>query len=264
MAMKGSLLFLGSGSSAGVPEIGCHCSVCSSSLEKNKRLRPSCLLEIKNKKFLLDASPDLRVQFLRHDILHIDGLILTHAHYDHIGGLDELRKLNLMEHHPIDCLLSEDTFAEIKKSFYYMFKPLNKESTLFTQLNFSILKENSGIVNFKDVWISYFSYFQKETKITGYKIGNLAYISDIKKYSDEIFKFLEGVDILILSALRKEVSPVHFNLDEAIAFAEMVNPKKTFFTHIAHELDHEEVNAMLPATMSLAFDGLKIGFNYER
>ena len=262
--MKGKLLFLGSGGSSGIPEIGCHCSVCKSSFFKNKRLRPSCLIEVNKKVLLIDASPDFRYQALKYNINHIDGLLLTHAHYDHTGGLDELRTFTILEKKPIPCLLSKDTLDEIKKSYYYFFKPQISEGSLFAQLSFVELDEDSGFTIFQGINIGYVSFFQKKTKVTGYMIGNVAYISDIKEYSDDIVAFLQDIDILVLSAIRKEPSPVHFGLNEALSFANKVKAKKTYLTHIAHEVDHDRVSSDLPKNVTLAYDGLEIEFDYDR
>jgi phosphoribosyl 1,2-cyclic phosphate phosphodiesterase len=262
--LKGNLLFLGTGSSAGVPMIGCNCSVCRSSCLKNKRLRSSCLVEVDNKILLLDVPVDFREQALKLNINHIDGLILTHAHYDHIGGLDDLRAYYLLENKPVSCLLSKETLSEVKKGFHYIFNPINKKSSISAQLDFQAFEKDFGETLFQKIKIKYLSYFQKETKVTGYIIGNLAYITDIKEFSDDIFTQLKGVDILILSALREESSSVHFNLKEAISFAEKVNAKHTYFTHIAHDLDHDKISEILPKNIYLAYDGLKIEFDYER
>lgn len=262
--MKGKLLFLGSGASAGIPEIGCDCSVCQSTNEKNKRLRPSCLIKLEKKQLLVDASPDFRYQALKYKINHIDGLLLTHGHYDHTGGIDELRTLNLKEKKAIDCLLSKETLEVLKKSYYYLFLPKSKEGSLFTDLSFFELDKDSGQISFQGINIFYCSYFQKKTKVTGFKIGKLAYISDIKEYPNNIFDFLKDIDILVLSALRPEPSPVHFGLEEALSFVNRAKPKKTFFTHIAHEMDHEKVSLALPPSVKLAYDGLEIEFDYDK
>ena len=260
--MRGSFLFLGTGASAGVPEIGCKCSVCTSSSEKNKRLRPSCLVKIKDKIFLVDVSPDFRYQALKYNIDHIDGLIVTHPHYDHIAGLDDLRIYYLLEKKAIPTLLSDATYKELKKSFHYLFQTMSKERSLSAQLQFQILEKDFGEIIFQGIKIKYLSYFQKETKVTGYKFGDLAYVSDIREYSDEIFENLKETNTLIISALRDIPSPVHFSLEEAVTFAEKVKPKRTYFTHIAHEVDHEKVSKDLPKNIFLAYDGLEIEFFY--
>ena len=262
--MQGKLLFLGTGSSAGIPMIGCKCAVCLSSSAKNKRFRPAALLEVNGKKLLIDASPDFREQALKYDITNIDGLLLTHAHYDHIGGLDELRIFYLLEKKHVPCLLSKETLEELKRSYYYLFCSANTKRTLSAQFDFLPLEKDVGEVIFQDIKIGYLSYFQKEAKVTGYKIGDLAYVSDIKEYSEDIFTHLRGVNTLIVSALRENDSPMHFNLQDALAFAKKVNAKKTYFTHIAHDIDHEKMQKTLPQNIYFAYDGLEIEFFYER
>jgi phosphoribosyl 1,2-cyclic phosphate phosphodiesterase len=255
--VKSFFLFLGTGASSGIPEIGCHCNVCRSISKKNKRLRPSLLVKVKNKTLLIDASPDFRTQALRHHINHIDALLLTHAHYDHIGGIDDLRVFSFASKKPINCFLSEETFREVEKRFSYLFKKNKENETLSARFNFSILEEDKGEFVFQGVKINYFSYFQKNVKVLGYRIGKLAYVSDIKEYKEDIFESLKNLDVLVLSALRENFSPVQFNLEEAIAFAKEVKAKKTYFTHIAHEIYHEKILETLPENIFLAYDGLE-------
>jgi phosphoribosyl 1,2-cyclic phosphate phosphodiesterase len=215
------------------------------------------LIKIKNKTLLLDATPDFRAQALKYHITHIDALLLTHAHYDHIGGLDDLRTFSMQTGKPIDCFLSEETFKEVKNRFSYLFKEREKDETLSAKFKFTVLEGDEGEKNFQGIKIKYFSYFQKKVKVLGYRIGKLAYISDIKEYNETIFENLKDLDMLVLSALRENVSPVQFNLKEAISFAEKVKAKKTYFTHIAHEIDHEKVLEILPENIFLAYDGLE-------
>lgn len=215
------------------------------------------------KKLLLDVAPDFRQMALNYNISYIDGLIITHAHYDHIGGLDELRVFFLKNKKPIPCLLSESSFQELKNRYGYLFKTKNKTS-LSVELDFKMLKGQFGKVSFVDTQISYFSYFQKSTEVTGFKIGNLAYVTDIKEYDEELFKALEGVDILILSALREGLSPVHFNFSTAIEFAQKTKAKQVYFTHIAHETDHKQASRLMPPQMQIAYDGLEIEFEYAK
>lgn len=260
--MKAKFLFLGTGSSSGVPVLGCKCSVCLSKDEKNKRLRSSALIKIDGKTFLLDVSPDFRQQGLKNSINHIDGLLLTHAHYDHIGGLDDLRSFNFMEEKPIACLLSRETLEELKKGYHYIFKTPSKEDTLSTQLEFFILEKEFGEINFQGIKISYFSFHQKSTKVSGFRIGNLAYVSDIRAYNEELFSHLKDLNVLILSALRDEPSPSHFSIKEASDFAKKVGAEKTYFTHIAHEIDHNVTSKSLIKNNFLAYDGLELEFDY--
>lgn len=261
--MKAKFLFLGTGSSMGVPLIGCECSVCKSKSHYNKRLRPSGLITVDNKNFLLDVGPDFRYQALKYNIKTIDGLLLTHTHYDHVGGIDDLRIYNFIQKKAIPCLLSKESEEDLKIRYLHLF-PIDEEVlNLGAQFDFHVLEKKEGSINFEGIDVNYFSYVQGGCTVTGYKIGDLAYISDIKQFDDSIFKNLKGVNTLIISAVRHQNSPVHFSVEEAIKFSNEVKPKNTYFTHIAHEIDHEKENKKLNKNMQFAFDGMEIEFNYE-
>ncbi len=262
--MKAQLLFLGTGASTGIPQIGCNCAVCKSKFKKNKRLRPSALLKISGKRILIDVAPDFRGMALKHRINHLHGLILTHVHYDHIGGLDDLRIYYLDDRKPIDCLLSESSYRELKKRYGYLFKKKEHKTSLSVEFDFQVLKKTFGFTYFQNLEVEYFSYFQKNMKVTGYRFGDLAYITDISEYSPKLIKTLKGVKTLILSALRENFSPVHFNFKKALAFIKKVQPEKVYLTHLAHEVDHKKVEQKLPPNVFLAFDGLQIEFKYDR
>lgn len=261
--MQGSFQFLGSGGSMGIPVIGCECSVCTSSQSKNKRLRPSGILKLQDKIFLMDVGPDFRYQALKYKINHIDGLLLTHIHFDHIAGVDELRIYYYRENQKIPCLLSPESLDELKDRYHYLFRPVGEATTISAQLEFQLLEED-GNTSFQGVNIQTCHYFQGNMKVTGYRIGDFAYISDIKEYEDDIFPFLKGVKHLIVSALRKDPSPVHFNIEQAVAFAQKVKPDEAYFTHIAHEMDHDKVSKDLPKGIYLGYDGLTIEFTYDK
>ncbi|MDN3505718.1 MAG: MBL fold metallo-hydrolase [Simkaniaceae bacterium] len=258
--MQAKLLFLGTGGSAGVPIITCKCKVCTSSSPFNKRYRPSALLTIGKKNFLIDVGPDFRDQALHYNIDFLDGVYLTHTHYDHIGGIDELRIFYLKHKLRLPTLASIDSYNELRHRFHYLFNTKQSDGSLQAQLDFQILEEDFGKTKFGGVPVTYVSYTQANMKVTGYRWGGLAYISDIREYSDRVVEEIKGVDTLVLSALRYTPSEVHFSIEEAIAFARKVGAKRTFFTHIAHDLDHEETNQKLPADMCLAHDGLEIPF----
>ena len=258
--MKASALFLGTGASTGIPVIGCKCSVCVSSNPKNIRMRPSLFVEVNKKKLLIDVGPDFRPQALQHHINDIDGLLLTHAHYDHIGGLDDLRILYFMKQTPIPCLLSKECFSEIKSRYDHLFRRATKKTSLAVQFDFTLLEDNAGVCEFEGIKVGYFSYKQGSTKVLGFRIGDLAYITDIKDYDDTIFSSLKGIKTLIISALREKISPVQFNFEQASSFAKKAKAEKVYITHIAHETDHEK---KLPPNMKFAFDGLKLDFAYE-
>lgn len=260
MKKQGTCLFLGTGSSMGVPMIGCHCPVCSSSDPHNKRMRPSVLLKIDNKKILVDCGPDFHVQALLYHLDQLDGVILTHGHYDHTAGVDELRIYYMRSRKPLPCLMSSQTATDITTRFGYIFEPDASYDQLVTKFDVQILPEDKGKVDFLNLPIRYFSYKQAQMQVNGFRFGNLAYVTDIREYSPSIFKELEGVEVLILSALRYTPSPLHFSVDEAIEFSKKVGAKMTWLIHIAHELDHEKTNTYLPENVRMAYDGLEIDF----
>lgn len=262
--MEATFVMLGSGASTGIPIIGCDCETCTSNNPKNIRMRPSALLKLQNKTLLIDVGPDFRQQALKHQIYSIDGLLLTHVHFDHIAGIDELRTYYFRTKKPLPCLLSAESLDELKLRYHYLFQPIGKVTTMSAQLEFQMLEEESGNVDFEDTSIDYCSYFQGPMKVTGYRIGNLSYISDIREYEEGIFDILKGTETLILSALREDVSPVHFNIEEAIEFAQKVGAKQTFFTHIAHSIEHEKVEKRLPKGIHLGYDGLTLTFDDMR
>ena len=244
--MRASFLFLGTGGSAGIPMIGCECAVCRSSSSYNKRLRSAGLIRIKEKNFLIDVGPDFRSQALKHNINHLTGVLLTHAHSDHIAGIDDLRAYYFLNKIKLPCLLSKETFEEIKLRYHYILKPLAKDKSLSAQIDFNILPKDFGDLVFEGVRFAYFSYFQTSMKVTGFRVGNFAYVSDIREYSKQVLDILQGVEVLVLSALKHIPTAMHFSIDEAVAFARLTSAKKIYLTHIAHDLEYAETNAILP------------------
>ena len=258
--MQATFLFLGTGASAGVPLIGCQCGVCRSTDVRNQRLRPSGLLRVNDRSFLIDIGPDFRQQALKYQIRHLDGLLLTHTHYDHIAGIDELRVINFRQKKPFPCLLSKESLAELNLRYYYLFKQPEEGSSRSAQIDCRILPKEEGIIDFAGMEIAYTSYRQGLMKVNGFRIGRFAYISDIRQYSEDIFSFLEGVDQLVLSALRAEPSQVHFSLQEAADFAKKANVRQTWLTHLSHAVDHETACQNLPSAVQPGYDGQEIVF----
>ncbi|MBS3904842.1 MAG: MBL fold metallo-hydrolase [Simkania sp.] len=259
--MKAELLFLGTGGSSGVPMIGCLCDVCQSSSSLNKRLRSSVLLRWRDRQVLIDAGPDLREQALRHRINRLDAVILTHAHFDHIGGLDDLRVYYLIEGKPLACLVSKETYLEIKNRSSYLLEPKQLGKSLPAQLDFMILERDFGDVFFQGLQWHFVSYIQGGQKVLGFRVGNLAYISDIREYSMRVIEEIKGIKTLVVSALRENPSQMHFSIKEAIEFSRAVGAERTWFTHMSHEVNHEVISHVLPSNISLAYDGLTIDFD---
>lgn len=256
--MHASFLFLGTGASAGVPIIGCPCAVCHSTNPRNKRLRPSGLLRLGGKVLLIDIGPDFRQQALVHNLTQLDGLLLTHTHYDHVAGIDELRVMNFRQKAPFPCLLSQESLDDLHRRYYYLFQKPSSTASHAAQLACQALEGESGETEFLGLRIQYVSYAQGGMKVTGFRMGNFAYISDIREYAPTIFDALRGVEKLVLSALRAERSPVHLSIAEAAEFAERVGARETYLTHLSHAVDAEHA---LPQGVALGYDGLEVSFD---
>ena len=258
---KGKFLFLGTGASSGIPIIGCKCTVCLSESSFNKRYRPSGLLTLGDKKFLIDAGPDFRDQALRAAITHLTGVLFTHAHYDHIGGIDDLRIFYFIEKSPVKCLASESTLKHLEVRYPYLFEPHVEGKSVTARFDWTLLDNKRGYINFLEEKIHYITYIQGTIEVTGFRFGDLAYIPDIREYDDTIFKDLKGVNTLIVSALRHTPSYMHFTVDQAVDFAQKIEAGNVFLTHISHELDHDETNNYLPDGIQMAYDGLELEFD---
>jgi len=259
---QAKVVFLGTGASTGVPVIGCDCKVCSSDNPKNKRLRPGLLLSCDGKTFVVDAGPDFREQALSYKIKTPDALFLTHTHYDHIGGLEEFRAFSYHNKVPIPCYVSRPSFESIQKLYYYLFTPKTDTKNSTAQFDFHILEKSYGEVQVCGHTIEHFSYVHGGMAVLGYKFGRLAYVTDIKEYTEEVISALRDIDILILSATCLKHSHLHMTVDEAVAFSQKVQPKKTYFVHLGHEIEYEYVSSLLPAGISLAYDGHEFEYSW--
>lgn len=242
----------------GVPVIGCSCAVCQSTSPFNNRTRPSALITIQNKVFLIDAGPDFRQQALRFHIHHIDGILISHAHHDHTAGLDDLRPLYYKCQTPLPALLSKATADDIRERYYYIFKTGHSYDKYAARIDLHLLPDLEGEVIFQGIPIQYMTYEQGGMQVNGFRFGNLAYLTDLRHFPPTIFKHLEGVKVLVISALRFTPSPLHFSIDEAVEFAQKAGAQQTWLTHLSHELDYEKTNAYLPPSIRLAYDGLEI------
>ena len=256
--MSAKITFLGTSFCLGVPVVGCKCDVCVSKNKKNKRLRPSILLELEGKKILVDVAPDFREQALKHQINDIDALFLTHAHYDHVAGFDDLRVFFYLNDKKIPCILSEDTLKSLKKTFHYLFKGKSNQTVDDIRMDMKVLENDFGDFDLFNKKFRYFSYFQENAKVNGFKINNFAYVTDIKKYTDELVDELMDIDTLVISAPLEEPTNSHFGFEDVLSFSREVKAKKTIITHISHFIDHEKVMKKLPKDFSIAYDSMEI------
>lgn len=255
--MKGKLLFLGTGNSVGVPIVGCSCPVCHSSDPRNKRLRSSVLISTEDKNFIIDVGPDFREQALKFGIEKLDGVLITHIHYDHTAGLGDLRPFCFHREKPLPLLMSEQSFQDIKIRFSYLFETESREFEVHL-----LPSQPSGVVYFENIPIQYVTYEQSRMSVNGFKIGNLAYISDIRRFPENIFNSLAGVKTLVISALKFVPSHLHFSVDEAVDFANKLKAEKVWLTHLSHEIDYTHTASYLPQYVRVAYDGLVIDFDY--
>ncbi len=249
------LTFLGTGTSVGVPTIGCKCKVCQSTDQHDKRLRASALVEYGCRRILIDCGPDFRQQMLNVEFRKIDAVLLTHIHYDHVGGLDDLRPF--CKFGEVNVYADAITSNGLRHTIPYCFDKHKYPGVPSIRLNTIKPHENLEI---DGLTITPIKVMHDKLPILGYRLGNLLYITDMKTIDDEEFNYFKGVKTLIINALR--FSPQHHShltVEEAISFAKRVGADRTFFTHMGHDIGlHEEVNQMLPKDIKLAYDGQSI------
>lgn len=251
------ILFLGTGTSHGIPVIGCDCATCTSVLEKNKRLRSSVLITADNKNILIDTSIDFRQQALRYRIRNIDAVLFTHHHVDHIFGLDDTRVFNKMQKKKIPCYAGAETIQKLKHVFSYIFDYPDIPGGI-PMLDFKTVDARPFDV--MGVYVTPIEIMHGALPIYAYRIGKLVYATDCSYIPERSMEQFRGTEILILDCLRIRKHPTHFNLEEAVAAAEKIGAQQTYFTHMSHEIEHESVSRSLPSNMALAYDGLKITF----
>jgi phosphoribosyl 1,2-cyclic phosphate phosphodiesterase len=255
--MKAVLTVLGSGTSMGVPTIGCSCRVCTSTDPHDRRTRPSIMLEYEGRCVLIDTTPDFREQAIREHITHLDAVLYTHAHADHILGLDDVRPLSLRHHEKIPLYAYPSTAEALQKIFRYIFDSEYKYGGLarvqMNHLNGSL--ELFG-ARFEPVTV-----LHGDAEIHGFRFGSAAYLTDFSAIPPASMERLRGLDILFLDALRHRPHPTHSTVANSLKLVEELQPRRAFFTHISHDLPHEETNRDLPGHVRLAHDGLKLEFD---
>ena len=252
-----SLTFLGTGTSQGVPIIGCKCKVCTSTHAKDKRMRSSVCLHLNGKNIVIDAGPDFRMQMLQHNIDDVEAIFITHDHSDHTAGLEDVRPYNFRQKKPMPLYATLTTERSLRKRYAYAFqKNPYPGSPAFEFVRISKNKKFSlnGVV-FQPIEVIH----GFNSLVMGFRFLNTTYITDCKYIVPKELKKMEGTEILIINALHHNEHHSHLNLKEAIALSGKLNPKQTYFTHISHGMGlHDEVNASLPENIALAFDGLRI------
>lgn len=246
--------FLGTGTSHGVPMIGCDCPTCTSTNPRDSRWRPSIYIETDDgHAILVDAGPDLRAQALRFGLRRVDAIVFTHGHADHILGIDEIRRFNSLQRRPMACFGDRPTLDDIERMFGYVFDPATPKGGGLPQIALFTIAGPFCIGRQEVVPIP---IFHGSRQILGLRFGTFAYLTDCSRIPDQSWPLLEGLDVLVLDALRERPHPTHFSLDEAVHVARRIAARRTLFTHMCHDLAHDATNARLPQGIELAYDGL--------
>ncbi len=248
-------VFLGTGTSQGVPVISCKCEVCQSQDHKDKRLRTSLLLSIEGKNIVIDTGPDFRQQMLRENVDHLEAVVFTHEHKDHIAGMDDIRAFNFSSKKPMEIYASDLVEIGLKKEFHYVFADFKYPGIPQVNLH-KIVDQPFDVVGEKFTPINVMHY---KLPVKAFRIRNFAYITDANFIEDKEFDKLRGIDYLVINALRKTTHISHFNLAEALEIIKELKPKKAYLTHISHLMGkHKEVSKELPNNVFIAYDGLQL------
>jgi len=282
--MSLELLFLGTGTSAGVPMIGCDCEVCHSHDPRDQRTRPSVLVRYPSKpdgkdpagqpayrQFLIDTTPEMRVQLIRHEIKRIDGVMFTHTHADHVFGIDDLRRFNAVMQTPVRVYVEQLTLDALRAMFSYIFEPhkhANPDKTFLPNLIPQLIEAGVPLELFGTRWTP-LRLMHGRRPILGFRVddtsdssgdtrGSLAYCTDVSRIPPETYPLLENLDVLVIDALRYRHHPTHMTVDQALGVIDQVKPKRAYLTHIAHDIQHADLDARLPEHVFLAFDGLTV------
>ena len=249
--------FLGTGTSTGVPVIGCQCAICTSSDPRNKRLRQSVKIEANGKYFLIDTTPDLRLQLLREPIPRLDFILFTHSHSDHLMGLDDIRPFNFRQGETIHAFANAATAKAIRRSFSYIWN----DSQIGGGKPQLELHEVDGPFRYDGIEVIPLPVCHGDWTILGYRIGPFAYVTDTNGIPESTGVLLRGVDTLALDGLRvSPPHPTHFTIGEAIDAAKLIGARMTYLIHLTHDIDHASLEATLPDNVRIAYDGLRLEF----
>ncbi|MBM3779339.1 MAG: MBL fold metallo-hydrolase [Acidimicrobiia bacterium] len=234
--------------------IGCDCTVCRSSDPRDRRLRPSILVEDgAGARLLVDTTPDLREQALRHDLRRVDAVLFTHGHADHVLGLDDLRRFNVLQGGELACYATSDTWESLRRTFYYVFDGVSRQGGGIPKIDARVIDGPFAAAGLNVVPVP---LFHGPAPILGFRFGSFAYLTDCSRIPDESWPLVEGVETLIIDALRDRPHPTHFTVREALEACARIGPARAWLTHMTHDLGYQETSARLPPGVELAYDGL--------
>ena len=253
------LTFLGTGTSFGVPQIGCRCPTCTSPDPRDRRTRSGALIEARGVRLLVDTPPELRLQLVAAGVDRLDAVLFTHAHADHVHGIDDLRALSVRQGAVLPAYGSRATMAELVAKFPYIFDPafVVQPGTSKPELAAHVLEPGSRSA-VAGVPVLPLALPHGDHQVFGYRVGAMAYLTDVKSIPEEVAPALAGLEVLVLNALLSHPHPLHLSIPEAVAAAQRIGARRTFFTHLTHEMTHAALAASLPAGIAPAYDGLVI------
>lgn len=249
------LIVLGTGTSFGVPMIGCECPVCTSTNPHNKRMRCSAYLEVGDTHLLIDTSTELRLQAIQNHIKRVDAILFTHYHADHVSGLDDVKAFNGIKGGPLTCFGDVGTEAQLQERYAYAFAGTPWVGAI-PHIVFTVVDEQPFYA--EGVEVIPIPLEHGRIRSTGYRIGNIAYLTDTNGISRSSRELLRGLDVMVVDALRQRPHPTHFNIEQALEVIQDVKPRQAYLTHMTHDVDHESTNAQLPPGVQLAYDGLTL------
>jgi len=255
------LVFLGSGTSSGVPMLGCECAVCCSTDPKNQRTRPSVLFRFAEGDLLIDTTPEMRIQLLRERVRFVHAIAYTHSHVDHLYGLDDARPFPKLLGKPVPVFCEGNVETDIRTVFHYAFSDYARQMApgFLPQLEFQRIGPGQSFTLLGQTILP-IRLHHGRFKVLGFRVGDLAYCTDVSEIPDESWPLLQGLRVLVLDALRHDPHPTHFNLEQALAVVDRLRPAQTYLTHLSHQFDHSVTENALPQGVSLAYDGLTLDF----